>query len=51
MTDLGELSRQYQCAVECHRVFADDDSEQALDAARRELEVCWLENQLERDPE
>ena len=45
--DLPEASRQYQNALEAHRVLDDEDTAQHLRQARRVLELAWLDSSAE----
>lgn len=42
--DMGELSRQFQCAIEAHRAEAADEADVAQ--ARKALEVAWLQRRV-----
>ena len=44
---LAEATRVYQVALECHRTNPCEHTENELDSARREMEVIYLEAQVD----
>lgn len=47
MADLAEATRVYQVALECHRTDPCEDTERELNSARREMEILYLEAQVD----